>query len=167
MKRAIWMLASLLFMTACAAPAAPASAPIAEPAALASGMNTEPTAPVSDTAAYYIEITPPATGVDRLEFTIVNATGSSAEILLIPTLEVMNEEGAWEVVPMDNRFGLCGTPDPLPEGEKDWSVEMNCLWGNLYKGQYRLSYTVTDKDGQTHIAAGEFSLTYDAVLIPR
>ena len=146
MKRAIWMLAILiLFSTACAAPSAS----------------------VSEMADYYIEITTPTAGSDKLDLSIINATGTDAEILLIPTLEILNDEGVWEVIAMDNGTGFCGTPDPLPDGGTNWSMDRGELWNNLYAGKYRLSYNITDAAGKEYTASGEFTLTYDIVKIER
>lgn len=92
----------------------------------------------------------------RIPFIIRNSTGQDAQVLLIPHLERRDEDGGWEEVPFLERVGFCGTPDPLPAGDMDWSVEPFELWGALEDGVYRLSYEVTAADGTKAAAQGEF-----------
>ncbi len=166
MKR-LWICAALLvlLLTACAGNTVPGS----DNTGNSGDTSAEPEVLNLTSAAedFYLAISDPAPGDDVLNFTIVNATGADAEILLIPTLELKGEDGQWAVIPTDKNVGFCGTPDPLPNGEKEWSVELEMLWNNLYAGEYRLSFTVTDASGQEHTAAGEFALAYDIAQIER
>lgn len=181
--RHVWICAALLvLLTACGGNTAPISGnDISETAdggntasvleneesgaALPEGNTASETAAVSED--FYLVINELSPGSTVLKFSVVNAAGEDAEILLIPRLEIRGEDGEWETISLDERLGFCGTPDPLPVGEKEWSVELDRLWNNLYAGEYRLSFTVTDADGQKFTACGEFSLTYDIVQIAR
>lgn len=113
----------------------------------------------------FIQIDPPQG--DSIPFSVYNTSGRDAEILLIPTLYRQNDAGDWEEVPVDEGIGFCGTPDPLPPGEKQWSVPVSTLWGNLYAGEYRLSYQITDAKGQESAVMGQFTLTEDICQLPR
>jgi len=123
-----------------------------------------PQAPVYPTEAplsgsdlhIYLEIPQPEQGASRLAFTVVNGSGADAEILFIPTLEMVDEDGGISKVPFAEDVGFCGTPDPLPQGRKDWSTNIEYLWGCLQDGYYRLSYTVTAADGREVTASGWF-----------
>lgn len=179
----IWICAALLMLlTACGGNTAPISendasetagggntASVSENeesgATLPEGNGASETAAVSED--FYLAINELSPGATVLECSIVNAAGEDAEILLIPTLEIRGEDGEWETVSLDESIGFCGTPDPLPVGEKEWSVELDQLWNNLYAGEYRLSFTVTDADGQKFIACGEFELKQDIAQIAR
>lgn len=170
--------ALLLLLTACGGKNAGGAANNAPVAATPATGNTAPESGIVNTigednalsgesANYHLEITTPSAGDTTLEFFITNTSGEDAEILLIPTLEIMTEDGTWEIIAFDESNGFCGTKDPLPTGGKSWSVELDKLWNNLYKGEYRLSCTVTDAKGREFTAAGEFTLTYDIVQIAR
>lgn len=93
-----------------------------------------------------------------LPLTFQNDSGSDAQILLIPTLEWKNEFGNWEFYLYREDIGFCGTPDLLPVGSKEWSVNLYELWGDLPANDYRLSYTVTAPDGREVVISGEFAL---------
>lgn len=108
-------------------------------------------------APFRLEIRQPEPGAQRLEFSFLNESGADAEVLLIPTLEYINEFGNWEIVLFREDVGFCGTPDPLPVGRKDWAEDLPLLWGQLPDGEYRLSFTVTDNDGTEHTACGQFT----------
>lgn len=152
------LLCLCLSLTACGGPQAertPAADP--PPATEADPLRAEtPEAPAETPAPYRLEID----GLDeegRLSLAIVNDTGEEAQVLLIPTLERETAEG-WTTVPFRAKIGFCGTPDPLPTGEKNWSEDTIILWGELVPGSYRLSYTVTDSAGTEHIASGTFTV---------
>lgn len=95
---------------------------------------------------------------DRLPVYFINNTGKDGQALLIPHLERWNEAGEWEEVPYQENIGFCGTPDPLPAGNKAWSEDMLYLWGTLEDGRYRLSYEVGDTFDTEDRAYGEFTL---------
>lgn len=120
---------------------------------------------VTDTA-FWLEIQQPEPGAERLEFSFVNDSGGDAEVLLIPTLEKLTVEGQWEAVPFCDQIGFCGTPDPLPQGRRDWSEDLTYLWGGLADGDYRLSFTVADSGGSEYIASGQFTFDDGLCSLP-
>lgn len=95
---------------------------------------------------------------DRLPVYLINNTGREGQVLLIPHLEHWNEADEWEEVPYRENVGFCGTPDPLPAGNKAWSEDTVLLWGTLEDGRYRLSYEVGDTFDTEDRAYGEFTL---------
>lgn len=132
----------------------------------ADGEGATAEAQVENDSPFRLEIQQPDIGADCLAFSIHNESGADVEILLIPTLEYINEFGNWEVLLFLEGVGFCGTPDPLPQGSKDWSVELNTLWGELPDGQYRLGYTVTDSSGIEHTVWGEFTFEDGLCSLP-
>lgn len=87
---------------------------------------------------------------------VVNTTGQTTSILLIPHLDRQNGAGQWEEVPYAEGVGFCGTSDPLrPEG-MELGEPVAELWGELAAGRYRLSFDITGTDPVTHTAGGEF-----------
>jgi len=108
---------------------------------------------------YALEITQPVyTVTENLEVHIVNNTGEDRCVLLIPHLERLDESGAWVEVPYQDKVGFCGTPDPLPAGEKNWSEDIVCLWGTLEEGQYRIHYNVGREFDTDDAVYGEFTV---------
>lgn len=94
----------------------------------------------------------------RLPVYLINNTGKDGQALLIPHLERLNAVAEWEEVPYRENVGFCGTPDPLPAGNKAWSEDTVLLWGTLEDGRYRLSYEVGDTFDTEDRAYGEFTL---------
>ena len=121
---------------------------------------------VEDTA-FWLEIQQPEANAERISFAIYNESGRDAEILFIPTLEKKTTDENWQKVPFLEMVGFCGTPDPLPTGTKEWSVDTKYLWGDLEAGEYRLSYTVTDRDGNEFPAMGIFTIPYGLCGYPK
>lgn len=95
---------------------------------------------------------------NRLPVYLINNTGKEGQVLLIPHLEHWNAAGEWEEVPYQENVGFCGTPDPLPIGNKEWSEDISLLWGRLEDGKYRLSYEVGETFDTEDRAYGEFTL---------
>lgn len=135
----------------------------------AGDLSTYPLTPVPAgvSSDFFLQVDPPAKGEDALFCTMYYSGEGNAEILLIPTLYRQNEAGDWEEIPVDEQIGFCGTPDPLPVGEKTWAEPVSTLWGNLYAGEYRLSYTVTSSDGVNLPVMSQFTLTEDICRLPR
>ena len=98
------------------------------------------------------------TVTDRLTARFINNTGETANVLLIPYLEKLGEDGAWVEVPFKDGIGFCGTPDPLPAEGKECSWEISMIWGTLGDGQYRLRCKVGTGENLDLCAYGEFSL---------
>lgn len=95
---------------------------------------------------------------DRIPGFFINTTGESAEVLLIPHLERLDENGAWEEVPWREGVGFCGTPDPLPPEGKPWSWEISFLWGSLPDGRYRIGVDCQPYQEEEETVYGEFTL---------
>ena len=93
--------------------------------------------------------------------TIRNNTGEDAQVLLIPRLEQQTGDGGWEEVPFLEQVGFCGTPDPLPAGDRVWSMDPFEIWGALEDGVYRLSCEITAGDGTKTTAQRDFSFHAD------
>lgn len=87
---------------------------------------------------------------------VVNTTGETGSILLIPHLERQNGAGRWEEVSYAEGVGFCGTSDPLPPEGMELAEPVEYLWGQLAAGRYRLSFDITDNDPVTRTAGGEF-----------
>ena len=86
-------------------------------------------------------------------YTVRNRTGEAAEILLIPALERLGEDG-WEEVPLE--MGFCGVPDPL-EISREGTVSFS-WWPGLVPGRYRLSLTGSQDGEEFRVSCG-FELT--------
>lgn len=95
---------------------------------------------------------------DRITAHVINNTGETAEVLLIPYLEKLDENGDWVQVPFKDGVGFCGTPDPLPAGGTECSWEISAIWGALEDGRYRMNYKVGPASGMDRTVSGEFTL---------
>lgn len=95
---------------------------------------------------------------DQITAHFINNTGKDAQVLLIPYLEKLDENGEWADVPFRDGVGFCGTPDPLPTEGKEWSWEISMLWGTLEAGQYRLRCKVGPDFHTDGMVSGEFTL---------
>ncbi|MBD5162516.1 MAG: hypothetical protein HDT14_11010 [Oscillibacter sp.] len=95
---------------------------------------------------------------DRLPVLFINTTGEDGQVVDIPHLEKLREDGEWENVPFRDGVGFCGTPDPLPTGGRVWSEDIPTLWGALEDGRYRLGYRVTPSGGTEQTIYGEFTI---------
>ena len=101
---------------------------------------------------------PISAAAETIPARIVNNTGETANILFIPHLERLNENGEWQEVPYKDGVGFCGMADPLPAEGRDWSENPAHLWGMLEEGMYRLSYEVgRDFETETFVY-GEFTV---------
>lgn len=101
---------------------------------------------------------PISAAAETIPARIVNNTGENANILFIPHLERLNENGEWQEVSYKDGVGFCGMADPLPAEGRDWSENAAHLWGMLEEGRYRLSYEV-GRDFETEtFAYGEFTV---------
>lgn len=89
---------------------------------------------------------------------IVNTTGQTSSILLIPHLDYQNGLGQWEEVPYAENVGFCGTSDPLPPEGMEVQEPVELLWGQLPSGRYRLSFDITGTDPATRTTGGEFAI---------
>ena len=86
-------------------------------------------------------------------YTIVNRTGDTAEILLIPKLERLTEDG-WEEVPLE--MGFCGVPDTV-NGRMEGNIPFS-WWPGLEAGLHRLSFSCTCA-GEEYWISCVFALT--------
>lgn len=93
---------------------------------------------------------------DRIPAFFVNTTGEEAEVLLIPHLERLDENGEWAEVPFKEKIGFCGTPDPLPPEGKEWGWEISALWGGLEDGRYRVGVKCQPYLDEEEMVYGEF-----------
>ena len=83
----------------------------------------------------------PVSGLtENLPVHFINTTGRDGQVVDIPHLERQNEDGAWTEVPYKEGVGFCGTPSTLPAGGRNWSENVQMLWGMLAEGRYRLHY---------------------------
>lgn len=94
----------------------------------------------------------------RLPVLLINTTGEDGQVVDIPHLEKLREDGEWETVPFREGVGFCGTADRLPAGGRVWSEDIPALWGALEDGRYRLSYHVSPTGGTEQTIYGEFTL---------
>ena len=95
---------------------------------------------------------------DRIPAYFINTTGEDAEVLLIPHLEMLDENGEWVEVSFKENIGFCGTPDPLPPEGKAWSWESSMLWGSLEDGRYRVGVLCQPYLDTEETVYGEFTL---------
>lgn len=136
----------------------------AETAPVAQIIPDAPPEPVPDFELYIAD--EPIPTVDgclvtgRIPARFSNNTGKDAQVLLIPYLEKLDENGEWAEVPFRDGIGFCGTPDPLPVEGKELSWEISAIWGSLEDGQYRISCKVEPDPhlDSVRLVSGEFSL---------
>ena len=86
---------------------------------------------------------------NMITYTYVNETETPVNILSIPRLERLSEEGGWVVVPFCENVGFCGTPDTVEAKSHSiqWSLDAELLYGGaLETGTYRLTFAVLDDD---------------------
>lgn len=101
---------------------------------------------------------PISAAAETIPARIVNNTGETANILFIPHLERLNENGEWQEVPYKDGVGFCGMADPLPAEGRGWSENPAYLWGMLEEGMYRLSYEVGRDFETEEFVYGEFTV---------
>ena len=81
--------------------------------------------------------------IATISYKIVNETGESVYVVLIPKLERnlgLQFEEKWEQVDLSGKIGFCGTPDTI-EGmtTQDGTIELT-WFENLVVGKYRLTF---------------------------
>lgn len=113
---------------------------------------TEDAQPEPDYAVFVQSLQNP----ENIPAYVVNTTGQTGSILLIPHLDRQNAAGQWEEVPYTEGMGFCGTSDPLPPEGMEIQEPVELLWGQLASGRYRLSFDITGTDPVTRTAGGEF-----------
>lgn len=113
---------------------------------------TEDAQPEPDYAVFVQSLQNP----ENIPAYVVNTTGQTGSILLIPHLDRQNAAGQWEEIPYTEGMGFCGTSDPLPPEGMEIQEPVELLWGRLASGRYRLSFDITGTDPVTRTAGGEF-----------
>lgn len=92
---------------------------------------------------------------EQLDFEVINETGETYSVALIPVLEQQLQDGNWQV--LDCIAGFCGVGDPLPES---LSGSLETAWyPDLQPGVYRLSYTVQLDENSQRTVSAMFTLT--------
>ena len=104
----------------------------------------------------YAVFVQPLQNPENISAYVVNTTGQTGSILLIPHLDRRNEAGQWEEVPYTEGAGFCGTSDPLPPEGMEIQEPVELLWGRLASGCYRLSFDITGTDPVARTAGGKF-----------
>ena len=104
----------------------------------------------------YAVFVQPLQNPENISAYVVNTTGQTGSILLIPHLDRRNEAGQWEEVPYTEGAGFCGTSDPLPPEGMEIQEPVELLWGQLASGCYRLSFDITGTDPVARTAGGKF-----------
>lgn len=92
----------------------------------------------------------------EVSYTIVNHSGETLQVVLVPNLEIETDSG-WEQVKCDT--GFCGTADSL-DNQIDSTILLE-WYPNLLEGKYRLSFKVEEsKEGHMiqKVISDEFTL---------
>lgn len=92
---------------------------------------------------------------EQLDFEIINETGETYSVVLIPTLEQQQEDGSWQV--LQCAAGFCGVGDSLAESLQS-SID-TAWYPDLQAGVYRLSYTIQLHDEQQKTVSAMFTIT--------
>ena len=92
---------------------------------------------------------------ETIIFNVKNYQNNSVEILLIPILEI-KENNQWIKMTFTDEVGFCGTPDNL-EDELDVTLELK-WFKYLKEGEYKLSYKIKD-DATDKLISTRFKLS--------
>ena len=115
--------------------------------------------------ALVVQNQPVSTLEETLSLHFINNTGAEGYVQSIPHLERLRDAGEWAEVPWKDIVGFCGTPDPLPVTGRDWSENVQQLWGRLEEGQYRLSYKVGREFETEETVYGAFTVCAPELMI--
>ena len=95
------------------------------------------------------------TGIEEINFAIVNGTADTVPVVLAPMLERAAKAG-WEKLRVEG--GFCGTPDPIQPGRYETTVPMQFLYPEAGEGIYRLTLSAYAPDGSAYPLSTVFAI---------
>ena len=110
-------------------------------------MGTDTADTADEKSGVYIELADGTSDypvdIGAISYKIVNETGQSVNVVLIPKLERnlgLQFEEKWEQVDFTGEVGFCGTPDTIEsKNTHDGTIETN-WYKNIVVGKYRLTF---------------------------